>query len=130
MGVPMNLDRRTFAKSATAAAGAFLFRGTLSGSTALGQTPAQQPPNTPAPSTQPRVSSLSTPAIITKIRVYYPPNYNANGPQAFPQSNMLIFVDTDQGITGVGQGGSPDLIRNLARSVIGKNAFDTEAIWQ
>jgi len=62
--------------------------------------------------------------------VYYPPNYNANGPQAFPQSNMVILVDTDAGITGVGQGGSPDLIRNLARSVIGKNAFDSEMIWQ
>jgi galactonate dehydratase len=30
----------------------------------------------------------------------------------------------------VGQGGSPDTVRNVARSVIGKNAFDTEAIWQ
>ena len=34
------------------------------------------------------------------------------------------------GITGVGQGGSPDTVRNVARSVIGKNAFDTEMIWQ
>ena len=43
---------------------------------------------------------------------------------------MVILVDTDAGITGVGQGGSPDLIRNLARSIIGKNAFDSEMIWQ
>ncbi len=34
------------------------------------------------------------------------------------------------GITGIGQGGSPDTVRNVARSVIGKNAFDTEMIWQ
>jgi len=67
---------------------------------------------------------------VTKIRVYYPPNYNANGPQAFPQSNMVVFVDTEAGITGIGQGGSPDTVRNMARSVIGKNAFDTEFIWQ
>jgi len=67
---------------------------------------------------------------VTKIRVFYPPNYNPNGPQAFPQSNMVILVDTEGGITGIGQGGSPDLVRNVARSVIGKNAFDTEAIWQ
>src|SRR5512136_3454155 len=67
---------------------------------------------------------------VTRIRVFYPPNYNPNGPQAFPQSNMVVLVDTDAGITGVGQGGSPDTVRNVARSVIGKNAFDTEIIWQ
>ena len=53
-----------------------------------------------------------------------------NGPQAFPQSNMVVLVDTEAGITGIGQGGSPDTVRNMARSVIGKNAFDTEFIWQ
>jgi galactonate dehydratase len=67
---------------------------------------------------------------ITRIRVFYPPNYNPNGPQAFPQSNMVVLVDTEAGITGVGQGGSPDTVRNVARSVIGRNAFDTESIWQ
>ena len=45
-------------------------------------------------------------ASVTKIRVFYPPNYNANGPQAFPQSNMVVLVDTDAGITGIGLGGS------------------------
>jgi L-alanine-DL-glutamate epimerase-like enolase superfamily enzyme len=69
-------------------------------------------------------------ATVTRIRVFYPPNYNPNGPQAFPQSNMVVLVDTDAGITGIGQGGSPDTVRNVARSVIGKNAFDTEMIWQ
>jgi L-alanine-DL-glutamate epimerase-like enolase superfamily enzyme len=67
---------------------------------------------------------------VTRIRTFYPPNYNSNGPQAFPQSNMLVFVDTEAGITGIGQGGSPDTVRNMARSVIGKNAFETEFIWQ
>src|ERR1051325_4478928 len=67
---------------------------------------------------------------VTKIRCYYPPNYQSNGPQAFPQSNMVVLVDTEAGITGIGQGGSPDTVRNMARSVIGKNAFETEFIWQ
>ncbi|MEP6714254.1 MAG: mandelate racemase/muconate lactonizing enzyme family protein [Terriglobia bacterium] len=67
---------------------------------------------------------------VTKIRCYYPLNYQSNGPQAFPQSNMVVLVDTEAGITGIGQGGSPDTVRNVARSVIGKNAFDTEFIWQ
>ena len=43
---------------------------------------------------------------------------------------MVVLVDTDAGITGIGQGGSPDTVRNVARSVIGKNPFDTEMIWQ
>jgi galactonate dehydratase len=81
-----------------------------------------------APAT--RAAGRLAPATITRIRVFYPLNYNANGPQAFPQSNMVVLVDTDAGITGVGQGGSPDTVRNVARSVIGKNAFDTEMIWQ
>ena len=42
----------------------------------------------------------------------------------------FVLVDTEAGITGIGQGGSPDTVRNMARSVIGKNAFDTEFIWQ
>ena len=62
--------------------------------------------------------------------MFYPPNYDRNGPQAFPQSNMVVLVDTDAGISGIGQGGSPDTVRNVARSVIGRNAFDTEMIWQ
>src|SRR4029078_9477844 len=77
-----------------------------------------------------RAEARLSPARVTKIRVFYPPNHNANGPQAFPQSNMVVLVDTDTGITGIGQGGSPDTVRNLARSVIGKNAFDTEMMWQ
>ena len=43
---------------------------------------------------------------------------------------MVVLVDTEAGITGIGQGGSPDTVRNVARSVIGRNAFDTEMIWQ
>ena len=85
-------------------------------------------PQTPAPLA--RAAARLSPAIVTKIRIFYPPNYDPNGPQAFPQSNMVVLVDTDAGITGVGQGGSPDTVRNVARSVIGKNAFDTEMIWQ
>ena len=115
----MTLNRRRFAQSLTGIVGAF-----ATGSTA-------------ATAAAPRTGSAFVPAqawvapaIVTKIRVFYPPNYNPNGPQAFPQSNMVVLVDTDAGITGIGQGGSPDTVRNVARSVIGKNAFDTEMIWQ
>ncbi len=113
----MKIDRRAFAKVLSAAS--------------LGAIPAGAPlPRPRAQAAVKRAESRLAPATITKIRVFYPLNYNANGPQAFPQSNMVVLVDTDAGITGIGQGGSPDTVRNVARSVIGKNAFDTEMIWQ
>ncbi|MFO7301825.1 MAG: mandelate racemase/muconate lactonizing enzyme family protein [Acidobacteriota bacterium] len=85
----------------------------------------------PSPATAAaRAAARLPPNRVTRIRIFYPPNYNPNGPQAFPQSNMVVLVDTEEGITGVGQGGSPDTVRNVARSVLGKNAFDTEFIWQ
>jgi len=34
-----------------------------------------------------RGPSLS-PTTVTKIRIFYPPNDDANRPQAFPESNM------------------------------------------
>jgi len=104
----MNIDRRAFAKSMALTAGALAL------------------PSWPINAFARRLPVNR----VTKIRVYYPPNYNANGPQAFPQSNMVVLVDTEAGITGIGQGGSPDTVRNVARSVIGKNAFDTEFICQ
>ena len=115
----MNLDRRSFAKSLTGAVGS-LVAG--------------------------RRKSLRRPRrarrLVARARLDFPRRRSrrfassirrtttANGPQAFPQSNMVVLVDTDAGITGIGQGGSPDTVRNVARSVIGKNAFDTEMIWQ
>jgi galactonate dehydratase len=117
----VNLNRRTFTKSVAGALGS-LVPASWGGPSAAARA------STPLPLQ--RAEARLSPAKVTKIRVFYPPNYNANGPQAFPQSNMVVLVDTDTGITGIGQGGSPDTVRNVARSVIGKNAFDTEMIWQ
>jgi L-alanine-DL-glutamate epimerase-like enolase superfamily enzyme len=115
----MQMNRRGFAKSLTGVVGA-LATGSRPGTASPAQTPASLA----------RAQARLPPAIVTKIRIFYPPNYNRSGAQAFPQSNMVVLVDTDAGITGIGQGGSPDTIRNVAQSVIGKNAFDTEMIWQ
>src|SRR6188768_2087923 len=117
----MTLSRRAFTKSLSTAAGALLPAGWVASSAAS---------RSRTPQALARSESRLSPTKITKIRVFYPPNYNPNGPQAFPQSNMVVLVDTEAGITGIGQGGSPDTVRNVARSVIGKNAFDTEMIWQ
>src|SRR5262245_66320496 len=115
----MHVDRRGFAKSLT---------GALGGLAAVSGTAAASASQTAA--TAARKPARLPPAIVTKIRIFYPPNYDRNGAQAFPQSNMVVLVDTDAGITGIGQGGSPDTVRNVSTSVIGKNAFDTEMIWQ
>jgi len=117
----MNLDRRTFAKVAAAGAlGSMVRSAWMPSADARARTPAALA----------RSAARLAPTKVTKIRIFYPPNYDPNGPQAFPQSNMVVLVDTEAGITGIGQGGSPDTVRNVARSVIGRNAFDTEAIWQ
>jgi galactonate dehydratase len=115
----MKVDRRGFGKALTGIVGA-----AVTGSRTAEALPAQ------AAGSLARAQTRLAPAIVTRIRVFYPPNYDRNGAQAFPQSNMVVLVDTDAGITGIGQGGSPDTVRNVARSVIGKNAFDTEMIWQ
>ena len=114
------MDRRLFTKSV--AAGAL---GSFVAPLRAWRSPAARAQTAPA-----RAATRLSPTKVTRIRVFYPPNYDRNGPQAFPQSNMVVLVDTEAGITGIGQGGSPDTVRNVARSVIGKNAFDTEMIWQ
>ena len=115
----MNLDRRGFAKSLTGIVGSLVAGQKVVTASTQG-----------TPASLARAQARLPPAKIIKIRVFYPLNYDRNGSQAFPQSNMVVLVDTDAGITGIGQGGSPDTVRNVARSVIGKNAFDTEIIWQ
>jgi galactonate dehydratase len=63
---------------------------------------------------------------ITRVRIYQPPNLN----QLFNQSNMLCTVETDAGITGIGEGGSKDTLEQCAGSLIGKNPFQIETLWQ
>ncbi len=121
----MNIDRRAFAKSFTAAAIGSAFRPwdhPVWAQAAQAKTP---------PALAKAAAALPK-AIVTKIRVLTPSTgSNRNSITAsFNQSNMIILVETDAGITGVGEGGSPDLVATLAPSVIGKNAFDTELIWQ
>jgi galactonate dehydratase len=117
----MNVNRRTFTKSLVGAAGSL-----AAGSWLLEHRPAWSR----MPVALAQAASRLSPTKVTKIRVFFPPNWDRNGAQALPQSNMVVLVDTEAGITGVGQGGSPDTVRNVARSVIGRNAFETERIWQ
>jgi galactonate dehydratase len=65
-------------------------------------------------------------AKITRVRIYEPPNLN----RLFNQSTMICTVETDIGITGIGEGGSKDTLEQCAGTLIGKNPFRIEAIWQ
>src|SRR5687767_15651103 len=65
-------------------------------------------------------------AKITRVRIYKPPNLNP----LFNQSNMVVTVETDIGITGVGEGGAKDTLEQCAGTLIGKNPLRIEAIWQ
>jgi L-alanine-DL-glutamate epimerase-like enolase superfamily enzyme len=74
----------------------------------------------------PRLEAALPKATITRVRIYRPPNLN----ELFNQSNMVCTVETDIGITGIGEGGSKDTLEQCAGSLIGKNPFRIEAIWQ
>jgi len=65
-------------------------------------------------------------AGITRVRIYHPPNLN----QTFAQSNVVVTVETDAGITGIGEGGTRDTLEQCAGTLIGKDPFRNEALWQ
>jgi galactonate dehydratase len=76
---------------------------------------------------RPQRAEAALPKVkITRIQIYEPPNLN----QLFNQSNMVVTVETDAGITGVGEGGAKDTLEQCAGTLIGKNPFKIEAIWQ
>jgi galactonate dehydratase len=60
------------------------------------------------------------------VRIHRPPDLNP----LFNQSNMIVTVETDIGITGIGEGGAKDTLEQVAGTLIGKNPFQTERIWQ
>jgi galactonate dehydratase len=97
----MRMNRRTFLRALTAAPAACLWR------------PSDAAADLPK-------------AKITRVRIYRPPTLNP----LFNQSNMVVTVETDIGITGIGEGGSKDTLEQCAGTLIGKNPFRIEAIWQ
>lgn len=64
---------------------------------------------------------------ITKIRYYNAPGYNK---PLFNQARGIVEIETDNGISGIGEGGSPDMIRQCAEMIIGMDPFKIEYIWQ
>ena len=74
----------------------------------------------------PRAHAAIPKMKITRVRAYHPPDLN----HLFNQSNVVVTVETDAGITGYGEGGSPDLLEGCAARLIGQDPQYIERLWQ
>jgi L-alanine-DL-glutamate epimerase-like enolase superfamily enzyme len=63
---------------------------------------------------------------ITRIRLYESPITRP----IINQSHHIVTVETDAGITGIGEGGTADLIHDCAVHLIGKDPSRIDALWQ
>jgi galactonate dehydratase len=64
--------------------------------------------------------------LVRRVRYYVPPRSRP----LLSQSNAIVTVETDQGVTGIGEGGSPDTVKALAGLLIGEDASRIEHLWQ
>jgi galactonate dehydratase len=74
----------------------------------------------------PRIEAALPKMKITRVRAYAPPNPNP----LFNQADTVITVETDAGITGIGEGGFPDTLRQCAGRLIGQDPQHIERLWQ
>src|ERR1700728_4503169 len=74
----------------------------------------------------PRVQASIPKMKVTKVSVYAPPNPNP----LFNQSDMVVTIETDAGITGIGEGGSVDTLTQSASRLIGQDPQYIERLWQ
>lgn len=74
----------------------------------------------------PRLQGAVPKMKITRVRVYAPPNPNP----LFNQSDLVVTVETDAGITGIGEGGSKDMLEQCAGRLIGRDPHYIERLWQ
>ena len=66
---------------------------------------------------------------ITRVRILNPPGFKTlAGPVGLSQT--VVAIETNAGITGYGQGGTPDLLRYAASLLIGEDPVRTEYHWQ
>jgi L-alanine-DL-glutamate epimerase-like enolase superfamily enzyme len=66
------------------------------------------------------------PMKITRVRFYLNPS---SGP-TFNQSFHIVTIETDQGITGVGEGGNKDTVEQCAAMLIGEDPSRIDHLWQ
>jgi galactonate dehydratase len=77
--------------------------------------------------TRERAAATAIPKMkITRVRAYQSPNPNP----LFNQSDMVVTIETDAGVTGVGEGGSKDMLDQCAGRLIGRDPQYIERLWQ
>ncbi|MBR9777849.1 MAG: mandelate racemase/muconate lactonizing enzyme family protein [Cytophagales bacterium] len=64
---------------------------------------------------------------IKKIRYYAAPGYNK---PLFNQARGIVEIETDSGLIGIGEGGTPDMVKQCAEMLIGEDPFRIEHLWQ
>jgi galactonate dehydratase len=74
----------------------------------------------------PRVQAALPKMKITRVRQYAPPNATP----LFNQSDMVVTIETDAGITGIGEGGSKEMLEQCAGRLIGRDPQHIEQLWQ
>jgi L-alanine-DL-glutamate epimerase-like enolase superfamily enzyme len=70
--------------------------------------------------------SSGTRMKITRIRYYRDPGSRP----MVNQSSHIVTIETDQGITGIGEGGSKDAIEQCAAMLIGEDSSRIDHLWQ
>ena len=63
---------------------------------------------------------------IKRIRIYDTPKPNLH----FNQSNKVVTIETDAGITGIGEGGSKDTVSQCAGFLINEDPLRIDHLWQ
>ena len=64
---------------------------------------------------------------ITRVRYYH---VGGDTRPIFNQSSEIVTIETDQGLTGIGEGGHKDSIEQLAALIIGEDPTRIEHLWQ
>ncbi|MCX6623038.1 MAG: mandelate racemase/muconate lactonizing enzyme family protein [Acidobacteria bacterium] len=74
-----------------------------------------------------RLAPAAVPKMkITRVRLYESPFTRPMLNQSF----HVVTVETDAGITGIGEGGAPDTLRDCAEMLIGEDPSRIEHCWQ
>ena len=63
---------------------------------------------------------------IKNIRIYRPRKLNPH----FHQSDMVVTIETDSGITGIGEGGGRDTLEQCAAMLVGEDPQRIQHLWQ
>ena len=63
---------------------------------------------------------------VTRVRAWV----SASPNPLFNQSDMVVTVETDAGITGIGEGGTKDMLEPSAGRLIGQDPSYIERLWQ